>query len=57
MNHRKRITLASLAAVSALLLSGCSGATPTEGPSAGGSAAPAKVTLQLQWLAQAQFAG
>ena len=58
MNHRKRITLASFAAVSALFLSGCSGSSPTADPSGGGSAAaPAKVTLQLQWLAQAQFAG
>jgi NitT/TauT family transport system substrate-binding protein len=55
MKHSKRIALTAggLAAVSALILSGCSSSTETDT----GSKALIPVTLQLQWVAQAQFAG
>jgi NitT/TauT family transport system substrate-binding protein len=55
MKHSRRIVLGivSIAAASALALSGCS-STPKAATSAG---ALTPVTLQLQWLAQAQFAG
>jgi NitT/TauT family transport system substrate-binding protein len=55
MRHRTRIGLALGAVVTAagLALSGCS-ATPSDAGSSGGLT---KVTLQLQWVAQAQFAG
>jgi NitT/TauT family transport system substrate-binding protein len=59
MKHSKRILLsaASMAAATAIILSGCSG-----GDSGGDEADTADsgltpVTLQLQWVAQAQFAG
>lgn len=58
MNHSRRIVLGviGVAAASALALSGCSGSsTPSTSNSSG--SAPTKVTLQLQWVAQAQFAG
>jgi NitT/TauT family transport system substrate-binding protein len=59
MKHRTRWlgTVCAIAATGALVLAGCSAggdADPTEG-SAGGDLTP--VTLQLQWVAQAQFAG
>ncbi|WP_104190965.1 ABC transporter substrate-binding protein [Cryobacterium sp. Y82] len=49
-------TLGSLAAVGALVLSGCSsdGNAPTSSDASG---ALTPMTLQLQWFAQAQFAG
>ena len=55
MKHSRRIVLGviGVAAASALALSGCS-STPKAASSAG---ALTPVTLQLQWLAQAQFAG
>jgi NitT/TauT family transport system substrate-binding protein len=55
MKHSRRIVLGviGVAAASALALSGCS-STPKPAASAG-SLTP--VTLQLQWVAQAQFAG
>ncbi len=55
MKHSRRIVLGiiGVAAASTLALSGCS-STPKAARSAG---ALTPVTLQLQWLAQAQFAG
>ena len=55
MKHSRRIVLGviGVAAASVLALSGCS-STPKVASSAG---ALTPVTLQLQWLAQAQFAG
>jgi NitT/TauT family transport system substrate-binding protein len=59
MNHSKRVLLsaAAMAAATALALSGCSGGDSgdTETDTADGGLTP--VTLQLQWVAQAQFAG
>ncbi|MDM4762933.1 ABC transporter substrate-binding protein [Galbitalea sp. SE-J8] len=59
MRHSIRIA-ASVGAVgiaTALALTGCSGSTPGSSPSAGGDGELTPVTLQLQWVAQAQFAG
>ncbi|MCY7288866.1 MAG: ABC transporter substrate-binding protein [Cryobacterium sp.] len=60
MKHSTRWlgTLAALAAASALALTGCT-ATGTTDDSGGatGDGALTDVTLQLQWVAQAQFAG
>ena len=53
-NRRFVLTIGSLTAAIALILSGCSGSTTPSGTGANGLT---KVTLQLQWLAQAQFAG
>jgi NitT/TauT family transport system substrate-binding protein len=58
MKHSKRLALGigAIAAASALVLTGCS----TGGSSAGGDASSGELTpvkLQLQWFAQAQFAG
>lgn len=55
MKHSRRIVLGviGITAASALALSGCS-STPKAASSAGGLT---PVTLQLQWVAQAQFAG
>ncbi|TFD20431.1 ABC transporter substrate-binding protein [Cryobacterium sp. TMS1-13-1] len=57
MKHRIKWlgTVGSLAAVGALVLSGCSG--PTTPSSSDGSGDLTPITLQLQWFAQAQFAG
>jgi NitT/TauT family transport system substrate-binding protein len=50
--------LLPIAAISALLLSACGTADAPSSPAPGGSGgAPAPVKLQLQWYAQAQFAG
>ncbi|MDQ1129403.1 ABC transporter substrate-binding protein [Microbacterium sp. SORGH_AS_0888] len=56
MTHRRRaaIGLGSVAIATALVLSGCSGSSA---PSSTSSDGLTKVTLQLQWVAQAQFAG
>ncbi|CAN5294359.1 ABC transporter substrate-binding protein [soil metagenome] len=56
MRHSKRLVLgiAAAAAATALALSGCSAPAPTDTASSG---ALTPVTLQLQWFAQAQFAG
>ncbi len=56
MRHSKRLVLgiAAAAAVTALALSGCTASPSTDKPT-GGALTP--VTLQLQWFAQAQFAG
>ena len=58
MKHSKRVTvgLAAFTAVGALVLSGCSASEPEADDSAGSSELT-PVTLQLQWLTQAQFAG
>jgi NitT/TauT family transport system substrate-binding protein len=58
LKHSTRITfgLAATAAVSALVLSGCSAGEP-EPASDSGSSGLTAVKLQLQWLTQAQFAG
>jgi len=58
LKHSKRITvgLAAFTAVGALVLSGCSASEPEADDSAGSSELT-PVTLQLQWLTQAQFAG
>jgi NitT/TauT family transport system substrate-binding protein len=58
MKHSKRILLsaASMAAATAIILSGCSGDSGSdEADTADSGLTP--VTLQLQWVAQAQFAG
>lgn len=61
MKHTRRavLGLGAIAASVALTLSGCSGGTSgsSGGSSGGGSGGLTKVTLQLQWVAQAQFAG
>lgn len=63
MKHSTRWlgTAGAVAAVTALVLSGCSTGGSTGGSTDGGGAgeadAPIPVTLQLQWTAQAQFAG
>jgi NitT/TauT family transport system substrate-binding protein len=48
-------TVGAITAVGALVLSGCSGASNTPETDATGELTP--ITLQLQWVAQAQFAG
>ncbi len=59
MKHSTRIVLGigAMAAASALVLSGCSSSTPSSSSSSGSGKPLTKVTLQLQWVAQAQFAG
>lgn len=47
----------TLAALGVLVLSGCSTAGSTDNASDGGSGGLTPITLQLQWVAQAQFAG
>ena len=48
--------LGTTVAAAALVLAGCAGSSPTPGDSSsGGALTPVK--LQLQWVAQAQFAG
>lgn len=56
MRNSKRLVLgiAAAAATTALALSGCSAPTPSATATSG---ALTPVTLQLQWFAQAQFAG
>ncbi|PRY69910.1 NitT/TauT family transport system substrate-binding protein [Glaciihabitans tibetensis] len=58
MNHSKRILLsaASMAAATAIILSGCSSDTES-GDADSADSGLTSVTLQLQWVAQAQFAG
>ena len=58
MKHRSRIALGlgAVAATAALALSGCS-SSGTSGSGDTDSGGLTKVTLQLQWVAQAQFAG
>jgi NitT/TauT family transport system substrate-binding protein len=57
MRHSKKfvLALAATAAAATLVLSGCTASGPGDEPSGGGGLTP--VTLQLQWFAQAQFAG
>ena len=57
MKHSKRVLLgvAALAASTALILTGCSNSPSSDTTAASGE--PTKVKLQLQWFAQAQFAG
>lgn len=60
MHHstRRLLTVAAAGATAALVLAGCSGggsSQPSE--SSSGDGGLTKVTLQLQWVAQAQFAG
>jgi NitT/TauT family transport system substrate-binding protein len=60
MKHSNRLKLGigAVGIATALVLSGCasgSGSTSDTTPSSGGSLTP--ITLQLQWVAQAQFAG
>lgn len=62
MRHRTRRTLtaASVVTVSALALSACAGSSDSGPPADGGSSDTemlTSVSLQLQWLPQAQFAG
>ncbi len=61
MGKRKiRGALAAVSVAALLVLSACGGgdAEPAAGGSASsGAAAPTKIKLQLQWVAQAQFAG
>ncbi|WP_213815792.1 ABC transporter substrate-binding protein [Glaciihabitans sp. dw_435] len=56
MKHSTRFVLgiSAMAVATGLVLSGCSSSSPTTTSSDGGLT---PVTLQLQWLAQAQFAG
>jgi len=58
LKHSTRTTfgIAAAAAVSALVLSGCSAGEPDSGGDSGSSELT-PVKLQLQWLTQAQFAG
>ncbi|MHB1173167.1 MAG: ABC transporter substrate-binding protein [Lacisediminihabitans sp.] len=58
MKHSRRVALgvAAMAASAALLLSGCS-TTGSTSPTPAASGALTPVKLQLQWFAQAQFAG
>ncbi|TCO39521.1 NitT/TauT family transport system substrate-binding protein [Rathayibacter tanaceti] len=57
MNRRTRIAMTTTAgfAVVGLALTGCSASGDSEGSGSSGDLTP--VTLQLQWVAQAQFAG
>lgn len=56
MKHSTRLTLATAGiAAFALVLTGCSGGSSDSGSDADGGLTP--VSLQLQWVAQAQFAG
>ena len=57
MKHRSTWlgTVGAITAVGALVLSGCSTASDTPETDAAGELTP--ITLQLQWVAQAQFAG
>jgi len=57
MKHSKKMSLAfaATAAVTGLVLSGCSSTPADDTDSASGELTPVK--LQLQWLTQAQFAG
>jgi NitT/TauT family transport system substrate-binding protein len=57
MKHSRRLALAigSIAAAGALVLTGCSGSGAPTGDANSGGLTPVK--LQLQWFAQAQFAG
>ena len=59
MKHSTRLSLGIGATVTAaaLMLSGCSSSDTSSGESASGDGALTPVTLQLQWVAQAQFAG
>jgi NitT/TauT family transport system substrate-binding protein len=63
MRHSRRLIpgIAAIGAITALALSGCSGSGSTSddasGGSDGGGSDLTPVTLQLQWVAQAQFAG
>jgi len=57
MRHsiRRGLTVASVAAISAIALAACT--TPTTEPDAGDFEPLSSIKLQLQWLPQAQFAG
>jgi len=60
MKHstRLKLSIGAVGIATALVLSGCasgSGSTSDSTPSSGGKLTP--ITLQLQWVAQAQFAG
>lgn len=59
MKHSKRLALAigAIAAASALVLTGCSGGGAQTGDGDADSGELTPVKLQLQWFAQAQFAG
>ena len=59
MKHSTRLSLGIGATVTAaaLMLSGCSSSDSSSEESSSGDDALTPVTLQLQWLAQAQFAG
>jgi NitT/TauT family transport system substrate-binding protein len=54
--NKRRLGLASLALLAGLLLAGCGGGGKKESKGEGEGKA-AKVTLQLKWVTQAQFAG
>lgn len=59
MNHSKRVLLsaATMAAAATLVLSGCSAGGDTDATTDEADGGLTPVTLQLQWVAQAQFAG
>ncbi|TDW30082.1 ABC transporter substrate-binding protein [Cryobacterium psychrophilum] len=50
-------TFGTMAALGVLVLSGCSSADSTDNGTDGASGGLTPITLQLQWVAQAQFAG
>lgn len=59
MKHSSRIRLGlgAVGIAAALVLSGCAGSSGTSSSSSSSSGALTPITLQLQWVAQAQFAG
>jgi NitT/TauT family transport system substrate-binding protein len=59
VKHSAKFVLGAgaMAAATALVLSGCSSSGTTTSGSSSSSGALTKVTLQLQWVPQAQFAG
>ena len=59
MKRNRIVAGAAAAAATALVLAGCSGGGDTGGDAAdgGGEGELTPVTLQLQWLTQAQFGG
>src|SRR3954452_16022387 len=56
MKSRTRLWLAALLAMAVFAVAGCGGDDEGSGDT-GGTAAKTKVTLQLKWVTQAQFAG
>ena len=59
MRHstRRGLTVVSIAAISAITLSACAAGAPDAGSDSGDFEPITDISLQLQWLPQAQFAG